>query len=184
MPVPLQITFRNFSPGGSPERQIRRRVAELARYYPRITACQVVLEAQSRRRRRGDLFNVRVALAVPGRVITITRTPSGRQIRADPRVAIRGAFDAARRALSNYAWQVRGDVKAREAPSTGRISWLATDRGFGFFTKDTTGEEVYFHRNSVPGNGFEKLRSGRRVRYVLSPDPGEKGAQASTVVPL
>lgn len=184
MAIPLQITFRNFSSGGSTERQIRRRFEALTRHYPRITAGQVVLESRSRRRQQGDLFNVRVALAVPGRVIAINRTPGMRQRRADPRVAIRDAFNAARRALSAHAWQLRGDVKAREGPPTGQVSWLSMGRGFGFLTKDTTGEEVYFHRNSVVNDGFSKLRSGQRVRYALSPDPGDKGAQASTVVPF
>jgi cold shock CspA family protein len=43
---------------------------------------------------------------------------------------------------------------------------------------------VYVHRNSVLGAGFDKLKIGDRVRYVVDPEEGEKGAQASTVVPL
>jgi len=36
----------------------------------------------------------------------------------------------------------------------------------------------------VANGGFAKLKLGDRVRYVLAPDPGEKGPQASTVVPI
>ena len=44
------------------------------------------------------------------------------------------------------------------------------------------GEEVYFHRNSVIGGGFDSLKISDRVRYVVDPEEGEKGPQASTVV--
>ena len=33
-------------------------------------------------------------------------------------------------------------------------------------------------------NGFNKLKVGERVRYVIDPDEGEMGAQASTIIPL
>jgi cold shock CspA family protein len=40
------------------------------------------------------------------------------------------------------------------------------------------------HRNSVVGGGFDKLKIGDEVRYVVHEGEGEKGAQASTVIPL
>jgi cold shock CspA family protein len=46
-------------------------------------------------------------------------------------------------------------------------------------TQPRSGTDV--HRNSVVNNGFGKLRVGDQVGYVLSSDPGEKDAQASTV---
>jgi cold shock CspA family protein len=41
---------------------------------------------------------------------------------------------------------------------------------------------VYFHRNSVVGDGYSRLRVGSRVTFAE--EMGEKGAQASTVKPL
>ena len=54
-------------------------------------------------------------------------------------------------------------------------AWQAL--GFGFIEAD--GHGVYFHRNSVVGGHFERLRVGSRVRFTE--EEGEKGPQASTV---
>jgi len=180
MQVPVQITFRHMDPPESAERQIHARVEELERFYPRITACHVVLEADHRRHQQGKLFQVRVEVTVPGRVIAVGRDPAEHHAHEDAHVAIRDAFDAVRRRLEDHARRARGDEKTHEAPQFGRISQVFPDRGYAFLATDT-GEEVYIHRNSVVNDGFGKLRVGDRVRYVLSPDPGEKGLQASTV---
>jgi cold shock CspA family protein len=47
------------------------------------------------------------------------------------------------------------------------------------FIETADGREIYFHRNSVLDNGFERLTVGSEVRFVE--EIGEKGAQASTV---
>ena len=41
------------------------------------------------------------------------------------------------------------------------------------------GHEVYFHRNSVLGDEFDRLEVGNEVTF--SEEAGEKGPQASTV---
>ncbi len=183
MQVPAQITFRHMEPSGSTEQQIRTRVEELERFYPRITACHVVLEAEHRHHEQGKLFHVRVEVTVPGRVIAVGRDPAEHHAHEDAHVAIRDAFDAVRRQLEDHARQARGDQKTHEVPQFGRISQVFAERGYAFLAADT-GEEVYLHQNSVVNKGFRNLRVGDKVRYVLSPDPGEKGPQASTVVPL
>jgi hypothetical protein len=57
MQVPTQITFRHMERSDSAEQQIRRWVAELEQFYPRITACHVVLEADHRHHHQGKLFH-------------------------------------------------------------------------------------------------------------------------------
>jgi len=74
-------------------------------------------------------------------------------------------------------------VKEHEAPSIGRIVRLFQDRSYGFLETES-GEEVYVHRNSVIDGGFDVLKAGDRVRYVVDPEEGEQGVQASTVMPL
>ena len=76
-----------------------------------------------------------------------------------------------------------GAMKQHDAPSIGRIVGLFAERDYGFLATED-GEEVYLHRNSVIGGGFDRLQVGDRVRYVVDPEEGEKGAQASTVVPI
>jgi hypothetical protein len=74
---------------------------------------------------------VRVDLTVPGGELAVTRGPSPlHQAHEDPLVAIRDAFDAARRELMDYARRQRGQVKAHAARPRGRVTRLEADHGF------------------------------------------------------
>jgi cold shock CspA family protein len=46
------------------------------------------------------------------------------------------------------------------------------------------GQEVYFHKNSVGDDAFDRLRIGSEVRLVIAESEGVEGAQASTVIPI
>lgn len=76
---------------------------------------------------------------------------------------------------------MRGDVKAHAAPIGGKVVRLL--EGYGF-VETTEGGEICFHRNSVPGGAFEKLKEGDEVRVVIAEKEGEQGPQASTVIPI
>lgn len=183
MQVPLHIAFRHMEPSESAERQIRQRADELEQFYPRIVACRVLVEQDARHHHQGRMFRVHIDVTVPGQVIATGRDPAAHHAHEDCHVAIRDAFDAVRRQLEDHARRARGDMKTHEAAQTGRIARIISDQGYAFLVTDT-GDEVYVHRNSVIDGGFDRLHVGHRVRFVLSPEPGEKGPQASTVVPL
>jgi cold shock CspA family protein/ribosome-associated translation inhibitor RaiA len=183
MTADVQISFRGMEPSPAAEAQVRRRAEELGQFSDRVTACRVMLEAAHRHHRQGKIYHVRVDLAVPGGRIVANREPGEDHAHEDLHVAIRDAFDAARRRLQDHMRRLDGQTKQHEAPSIGRIARLFAERDYGFLETDT-GEEVYVHRNSVVGGGFDTLKIGDRVRYVIDPEEGEKGAQASTVIPL
>ncbi len=183
MQVPVRVTFRHMDPDTSAREQVERRVAELAQFHDRITSCQVVVAASNRRHRQGKLFQVHVELNVPGHTIVVGRDPAEHHAHEDAHVAIRDAFDAVRRQLEDHARRARGEEKVHAPAQIGRIGRVFPDRGYAFLLTET-GEEVYVHANSVTAGGFAHLHAGDRVRYVLAPDPGEHGPQASTVVPL
>ena len=65
----------------------------------------------------------------------------------------------------------------------GRISNLIAEKDYGFIVAGD-GTEVYFHRNAVAHEGFDKLAVGDEVRFAMHPGEGEKGLQASGVVPI
>ena len=111
MQSPVQITFRNMEPSPSVEAHIRERADALERYFDRIMACRVVAEETSRRHRKGKHYHVRVDLTVPGREIVVKRDPPEQHAHEDILVAVRDAFDAARRQLEDYARTARGDTK-------------------------------------------------------------------------
>jgi cold shock CspA family protein len=65
--------------------------------------------------------------------------------------------------------------------SQGQVTKLFPKDGYGFL-ETVGGREVYFHKNSVLDGGFGLLKAGVRVRF--SEEEGEKGPQASSVLPL
>ena len=90
---------------------IREKAGKLEHVYDRIISCRVRLELAARHKRNGRQFTVRVDLKVPGGEIAATHEHD-----EDLAVALRDAFDAARRQLEEYVDKQRGDVKhhARE----------------------------------------------------------------------
>jgi cold shock CspA family protein len=69
-------------------------------------------------------------------------------------------------------------VKHHENQPIGTVVRLDPTGEFGFL-ESNDGQEVYFHRNSVLGDGFSRLRVGSRVTFAE--EIGEKGAQATTI---
>jgi ribosomal subunit interface protein len=183
MQVPVQITFRHMEPSESVEARIRQRAEELEQFSNHIVGCRVVVESAHHHHRKGQLYHVRVELTVPGDEIVVKRDPSEHHAHEDIYVAIRDAFDAARRQLEDYRRKLRGDTKTHAVAEHGKVARLFPADDYGFIlTAD--GQEIYMHRNSVTGGAFDKLRVGDEVRFALHEGEGEKGAQASTVVPI
>ncbi|TAM46635.1 MAG: HPF/RaiA family ribosome-associated protein [Gammaproteobacteria bacterium] len=176
MQLPLQVVFRNMEPSAAIEGRIRERAASLERYHDRIMSCRVAVELHHRHHQQGNLFRVRVDLKVPEGEIVASRTPDAHQAHEDVYVAIRDAFDAARRQLEDHARRRRGVVKEHAVSPHGRIAELLADSGK---IETSDGRLVYFHKNSVADAGFDRLQVGAEVRFVE--EMGELGPQASTV---
>ncbi len=98
--VPLQITFRNMDPSPALSDRIRERAEGLGELTDRVTSCRVVVEAPHRHKRQGGLFHVRIDLRLPGESIVVSADPSAAHEHEDAYVAVRDAFDAARRQLA------------------------------------------------------------------------------------
>ena len=183
MQLPLQITFRHMDSSEAVAARIRERAGELERFSDRIISCRVVVECRHPRRRQGNLFRVRVDLKIPGREIAVGRDPAAHHSHEDVYVAIRDAFDAARRVLEDHVRERRGEMKTHTVPDHGRIVRLLPEQNGGFILS-ADGNEIYFHRNSVANSGFDKLAVGDEVRFVAQHSESAEGPQASTVVPL
>jgi cold shock CspA family protein len=190
------VTFRNVRSPELAEKWVRDEISKLTMFYPRIMACRVVVESPHHHHRLGSQFHIRIDLTVPGGEIVIKHQPSLRarvrqtgetqfakhlELRTahkDLRQAIDDAFKAAGRRLQDYARRQRGSVKSHEPLPTARVSKLFPKRGYGFITTQD-GWEIYFHKSAVLNRGFNKLKTGARVRFAE--EEGEKGLQASTV---
>ena len=116
MTVPLQITFRDLPPSSAVEAEIRERAENLERVFDRLTSCRVIVEGRHRPQRAGRVAHLCVELSLPGKVITVGRGAAEFEAHDDVFVAVRAAFDAARRRLDRYAQRRRGDVKSHVQP--------------------------------------------------------------------
>jgi ribosomal subunit interface protein len=173
MQIPLQISLHGIAPSNALHNAIREKAEKLDRYYDRIMSCRVVLELGARHRRRGKQFSVRIDLRVPGGEIAVTHEHD-----EDLQVALRDAFDAARRRLEDYARGQRGDVKRHPTEYTGRVARIDAAEGFGFIATDD-GREYYFSRDSVVTPPFEHLAAGTPVHFIE--EVAGEGLQAKRV---
>jgi cold shock CspA family protein len=87
---------------------------------------------------------------------------------------VRDCFDALRRQLENHVRRRRGNAKAHEVPSHGKVARLIAEGDYGLMMP-ATAAEVHFHRNAVANAGYEKLRVGEEIRFTAYPGEGEKG---------
>lgn len=180
MPAPLQITFRDIPPSPAVSAHVERRAAKLPTFFSRLVSCHVMVEAPHRQHKQGKKFHVRVGMHVPGKELVVSRNFEDRK--EDLHAVIDDAFDDAERVLEEYARQLQPDTKAHARPPHGVVTKVFHDRGYGFIAAGVDGHEVYFHRNSVINDRFEKIGVGTKVRYAE--EDGDKGPQASTVYVL
>lgn len=173
MSIPVQITSRDFEVTEAIADFVHKRVEKLAKYSDRIKDVEVVFEAPPKHKHKGNQFNLRLLISVPGPELVIKR-----QENEDVYVALRDAFKAAERLLEDASRKRRGEVKHHEDAPEARVKLLNPVEEYGFL-ETADGEEIYFHRNSVVNGGFGRLNVGHKVRYVAA--MGEKGLQATTV---
>jgi ribosomal subunit interface protein len=109
MQIPMQITIRDIDHSEALEAHIRDKAKKLDEFFNHIMSCRVVVEMPHKHHRQGKQFNVRIDIGVPGSEIVVNRDHA-----EDVYVALRDAFDAAKRQLEEYARKIRGDIKTHQ----------------------------------------------------------------------
>jgi ribosome-associated translation inhibitor RaiA len=118
------VTFRGVSVPAALESDVRARLARLGRFYPSIVSARVRID-RTGRHRDGNRFRVLVEIGVPGADVIVAHDASfrpallangRRRVRKSDepdsdhrhaKVAIREAFEAARRRLQDHARKQR-----------------------------------------------------------------------------
>jgi ''Cold-shock'' DNA-binding domain./Sigma 54 modulation protein / S30EA ribosomal protein. len=177
MILPLDITIHGIGHSDAIEAKIRERAQKLNQFCPRVTRCEVWINAPHGHHKKGDIYDIRLRMTVPGEELVVDHQPE----RDDVYVAIRESFDAARRQLEDYERRQGGRVKRHEAAPQAIVEKLFPIEGYGFL-KTPEGKEIYFHRNSVRDVAFEELRIGTPVAF--NEEEGAEGPQATVVRPL
>jgi len=172
MQRPLQIVFRNMPPSDAVETHIREKVEKLESFYSHIIGCKATVEIAGKHKHQGNLFNVRLDITVPGSELAVNR-----DMHEDLYVALRDAFDAAKRQLEDYGRRQRGDTKIHEGELHGHVARIFQD-GFGFI-ETSDGQEFYFNRDNVVHPDFDKLEVGSEVQFIE--EASGEGLQAKRV---
>lgn len=173
MQRPLQIVIRDMPPSEAVETHIREKVEKLESFYPHIIGCRVTVEMAGKHKHQGRLFNVRLDITAPGSELVVNR-----DLHEDIYVALRDAFDAAKRQLEDYGRRQRGDTKIHEPAGHGRVARIFPEDGFGFI-ETPDGRELYFSRDNVAHPDFDRLEIGSEVQFLE--EAAAEGLQAKRV---
>ena len=119
MEQPLQLQFRNLDHSPAIEAAVRKHVDKLKFFNGDSISCREAIESPHKHQYKGKLYHVVVDVRVPGKEIVVSRAPDDQRAHEDVYVAIRDAFDAARRQIQDHVRIRRGKVKTHESPPQG-----------------------------------------------------------------
>lgn len=180
MQVPLEITYRNVDKTDNLDNLIREKAAKLENYCNYITSCRIAVEKRHEHQESGQPYRVRIEMNVPPahRLVAMRESTEGEMHTELPTI-VRQAFNAARRQLEKLTAQQQGEIKHHPAQqTTALVEKIFSVQGYGFL-RSMDGREIYFHRNAVVQNDFDRLKVGTGVRYIEQ--AGEEGPQASSI---
>ena len=110
MKLPLDLRFIGMAPSPALEEAVQGKVAQLDRFGSEVIACRVTIEQEHKHQNQGRPFSVRIDVTLPGHELAINRVQD-----EDAYVALRDAFDAARRKVDESMRIRRGEVKQHNA---------------------------------------------------------------------
>ena len=61
----------------------------------------------------------------------------------------------------------------------GTVKWFNAQKGYGFITNESTGEDVFVHFSGLAGEGYKSLEEGQNVTFDIT--EGNRGLQAVNV---
>lgn len=180
MQVPLEVSYRGVDKTPEIQSLIEEKTAKLEEICDYMIACRVAVEKPQEHQRQGNPHRVRLDISIPpNKDVVVTKEPSDMDMHDPLSVVIREAFNAARRQVKEIVERQAGRTKSHPEQAAGAIvAKLFEDQEYGFL-KTVDGRDIYFHKNAVAGDEFDRLDIGTGVRFVES--EGEMGPQASTV---
>lgn len=180
MQIPLEVTFRDVRKTEAIEKLIMEKVAKLEKICDYMVSCRIAVEMPQRHQQTGNPFRVRIDIRVPqGHELIIKRESVQGKVSGTLPQTLREAFSAAGRQLKELVKRQRAEVKTHpDQEQMAFVFKIFKREGYGFL-KTESGREIYFHRNSVLNDDFDRLEVGTGVRFVE--ETGVKGPQASTL---
>jgi cold shock CspA family protein len=161
------------------ENYILERVQRLERFADGITTCRVSLTQEQASHHKGNRYSVLVEVRMPpNHDLAARKEKVIREMQTQLPALINLAFGAIERQLKKTAALRRYEEKRHDGQPHGIVEKVL-DEGYGFLRAIDDDRQVYFHRNSVLHDDFERLAVGTEVRFT--PQDGDDGPQASSV---
>ena len=182
METQSRISFKDIDPSPAVEARIRERIEELEKVHARITACHVVVAAPHQSLHKGRTYDIRIRIEIPGAEVVVSRDTGADHSHEDIYVAIRDAFNEARRRLEDHV-RITSGHRSKSHPATehGHIDRLFADEGYGFIRAGDD-DDIYFQADSLTNSSWNSLSVDDAVRFKRQ--TGEKGAFAVHVTPI
>jgi len=178
MQYPPEISYREVAKTTDIENLIHEKVDKLEKICDHITSCHISIEKPQEHMNSGSPYRVRLDVRVPPSHELVARREPGDGDLHDPLdLVIRDVFNSLERQLKKITEKQRSEVKEHpQHYASALVDKLFDDYGF---LRTIDDRQIYFHKNSVLNNDFDRLEIGTGVRFVE--EDGEKGSQASTV---
>lgn len=180
MRVPLEISFHGISRSENLEELIRTDAAKLEKVCDDLISCRVGIKLDQKSRNTANPFKIRIEMRFPpGNNLVVTHKSGIKEAADDLPTAIKNAFKSAHRRLKQLVEKQQGERKSHPQQEAGAlVTKIFPDEGYGFI-RSVDGEDIYFHRNSVLNDDFDRLEPGTGVHYTAT--LGDKGLQATTI---
>jgi len=180
MRIPLEISFQGLSRSESLEQLIRKDAAKLERVCDDLISCRIGIKLNQKSRNTANPFRIRIEMRFPpNNNLVVTHNSGIKEAADDLPTAVKNAFKTAQRRLKRLVEKQQAEMKSPpQQDMMALVIKIFADEGYGFI-RSLDGEEIYFHRNSVLNNDFDRLEPGTGVNYTAA--LGEKGLQATSV---
>ena len=53
----------------------------------------------------------------------------------------------------------------------GTVKWFNAQKGYGFITNESTGEDVFVHFSAIVSDGYKTLEEGQKVTFDIEQGP-------------
>jgi putative sigma-54 modulation protein len=115
MLTPLEISFHGLERSDAVENRVREKFKRIETHFDRITHGRVVIEAPQRRTPLPKFFHVKIEIGVPGKkALVVKHEPDAEHAHTDVLLALRDAFAAALRQVSDTAERMEKPAKREQ----------------------------------------------------------------------
>lgn len=116
MLTPLEISFHGLERSEAVEARIREKFARLEKHFDRITHARVAVEIPKRRTALPKIFHITIEIGIPAHnPIVVNHEPTGTAGHADVMLALRDAFNAAKRQIEETVARMDKPAKREQS---------------------------------------------------------------------